>query len=91
MYEHVVAALLRTDNTQNRLVLDVRGTAQTVAHHAYIVEFKSIATEKMEERVAFRILVQTRILSGVVTCMLQPGFTCTGSSSPKDRCGCRAP
>ena len=27
LYEHAVDALLRADNTQNRLVLDVRGTA----------------------------------------------------------------
>ena len=64
LHEHVVGVLLRTDNTQNRLTLAVRGTAQTAAHHAYIVEIKSIVIIDMG-RVAFRVLVDTRVLSGV--------------------------
>ena len=91
LHEHVVDVLLRTDNTQNHLTLVVRGTAQTAAHHAYIVEIKSIVIIDMS-RVAFRVLVDTRVLSGVEAfiCCNQDS-RCTGSSSPKDRCGCRAP
>ena len=64
LHEHEVGVLLRTDNTQNHLTLAVRGTAQTAAHHAYIVEIKSIVIIDMG-RVAFKVLVDTRVLSGV--------------------------
>ena len=58
-------ALLRTHNTQHRLVLDVRGTAQRAAHSDYVVEIKSAVEINLMKTVAFMIAVQTRVLSGV--------------------------
>ena len=58
-------ALLRADNTQNRLVLDVRGTAQRATHSDYVVEIKSTVEINLMKTVAFMIAVQTRVLSGV--------------------------
>ena len=65
LYKHVVEALLRTDNTQNRLILDVRGTVQRAAHSGYVVEIKSTVEINLMKTVAFMIAVQTRVLSGV--------------------------